>query len=85
MARPNSATDERSAGSGLPARSNTAASGPRSADTGISLSTRLARVATADSPTNGTWPVTTSSRQRHSAYTSLFVPAGWPTASSGDT
>ena len=46
--RPSSDADERSAAIGRPARSSTAARGPRSADTGISLPTRADRVATVD-------------------------------------
>ena len=55
-ARPSSAAEYRSAGSGRPARSTTAASGPRSADTGSSLSIRFMRVATVVSAANGTLP-----------------------------
>ena len=83
-ARPNSVAVDRVSGSGRPARSNTAASGPRSAETGISRSTLFDNVATVESPMNGSWPVTASSRHRHSEYTSLFGPAGTPVACSGD-
>ena len=61
-ARPNCEAVKRSAASGRPARSSTAANGPRSADTGISLPIRADRVATVDSPSNGTLPVTASTR-----------------------
>ena len=60
--RPNSAAVERSAGSGRPARSRTAANGPRSADTGISRPTRADSVATVERAANGTAPVTASTR-----------------------
>ena len=53
-ARPNCEALNRSAASGRPARSSTAASGPRSADTGISLPIRADSVATVESPSNGT-------------------------------
>ena len=75
-ARPNWAAVYRVLGSGRPARSNTAASCPKSADTGIRRSTRLASVATADSPSNGTLPVTASNSARHSEYTSLLGCTG---------
>jgi hypothetical protein len=59
-ARPSSPAVKRSAAVGRPARSTTEASGPRSADTGISLSTRFMSVATVVSAAKGTWPVTDS-------------------------
>ncbi len=52
-ARPNCEALNRSAASGRPARSSTAASGPRSADTGISLPIRADSVATVESASNG--------------------------------
>ena len=61
-ARPNCEALYRSDGSGRPARSSTDASGPRSADTFISLPIRADSVATVDSPTKGTVPVTASMR-----------------------
>ena len=63
---PSSAAVERSAGSGRPARSMTAASGPSSADTGIRRSSRFMSVATVVSPANGTSPVTASTSTRAS-------------------
>ena len=65
--RPSSEADERSAGSGRPARSSTDASGPRSADTGIRRPTRADSVATVDRAANGTAPVTASTRISASA------------------
>ena len=64
--RPNSTAEKRSSASGRPARSRTAASEPRSADTGISLPTRAASVDTVESAENGTAPVTASSSERAS-------------------
>ena len=75
-ARPNCDALKRSAASGRPARSSTAASGPRSADTGISLPIRADRVATVDSPSNGTMPVTASTRIRANEYTSVWPSSG---------
>ncbi len=60
--RPNSAADDRSAGSGRPARSSTDASGPRSADAGISLPILADSVATVERAAKGTAPVTASTR-----------------------
>ena len=60
--RPSSAAVERSAGSGRPALSSTEASGPRSADTGISRPMRADSVATVERAANGTVPVTASTR-----------------------
>ena len=64
---PNWAADERSSASGRPACSSTEASGPRSADTGISRPTRAARAATVESFLNGSVPVTASCNVRHRA------------------
>ena len=64
-ALPNSAAVKRSAANGRPARSSTDANGPKSADTGISLSMRAFSVATVESDENGTWPVTDSMSTRH--------------------
>ena len=61
-ARPNCEALNRSEASGRPARSRTAAKGPRSADTGISLPIRADSVATVESPSNGTLPLTASTR-----------------------
>ena len=61
---PSSAALDRSAGSGRPARSMTEASGPRSAETGMSRSSRFMSVATVVSPAKGTSPVTDSTSVR---------------------
>ena len=54
---PNSDAVDRSCGSGRPARSSTEASGPRSADTGISFPIRADSAATVESDLNGNEPV----------------------------
>ena len=64
---PNSAAVDRSVGSGRPACSSTDASGPRSADTGISLPIRADSAATVESDLNGNVPVTASCSDRPSA------------------
>ena len=83
-ARPNCDALNRSAASGRPARSSTAASGPRSADSRINLPIRAFSVATVESASNGTLPDTASTRINANEYTSERPSSGLPSACSGE-